>query len=127
MYTGFAVCVLLMEVNTVFLHLRRLMRLHGVSKNSLIYQVNGILLLITFVSFRFLTSVWMTNYCIKQGNELPFSHFFISAVGMAVVTGVNIQLFRSLWRTDFKRGQTKQREELGAKGCLQSVVSTQPL
>lgn len=111
MYMGFAVCALLMEVNSVFLHFRRLMCLRGVSKNSLLYQVNGIFLLITFVNFRFLTSAWMTNYCIKNRSELPFSHFVFSAVGMAIMTGLNIQLFMSLWRADFKRRQAKQIED----------------
>ena len=108
---GLAVCSLLTEVNSVFLHFRRLMCLRGVNKSSVIYQVNGILLLITFIIFRFLTSAWMTNYCIKHRNELPFSHFLFTAVGMAIMTGLNIQLFMSLWRADVKRHRTKEQED----------------
>ncbi|XP_078357008.1 TLC domain-containing protein 2-like [Oculina patagonica] len=109
MYIAFGVCSLLMEVNSVFLHFRQLMNFHGVSKTSLLYQVNGILLLITFVNFRFLTGAWMTNYVIQHRNVLPFWHFMLSAVGMAIVTVLNIGLFMHLWRSDFKREQTKQR------------------
>ena len=111
MYLGFAVCALLMEVSSVFLHFRRLMCLRGVSKNSLLYQVNGIFLLITFINFRFLTSAWMTNFCIKRHNTLPFSHFLFSVVGMAVMTALNVKLFVVLWQADFKSGQTKKVDD----------------
>ncbi|KAJ7378088.1 TLC domain-containing protein 2 [Desmophyllum pertusum] len=110
-YIAFAVCSLLMEVNSVFLHSRKLIYLHGVSKKSLLYKVNGILLLITFVNFRILTSAWMSNYVIQHRNELPFSHFLLSAVGMAFVSVLNIELLMTLWRADFRRDQTKKREE----------------
>lgn len=111
MYLGFAVCALLMEVSSVFLHFRRLMCLRGVSKKSLLYQVNGIFLLITFINFRFLTSAWMTNFCIKRHNTLPFSHFLFSVVGMAVMTALNVKLFVALWQADFKSGQTKKVDD----------------
>lgn len=111
MYIAFAVCSLLMEVNSVFLHLRQLLYFHGVSKTSLLYQINGLFLLITFVNFRFLTSAWMTNFVIQHRNVLPFWHFLFSAAGMAVVTVLNIELFMKLWRSDFKREQIKQRED----------------
>lgn len=111
MYIAFGVCSLLMEVNSIFLHFRQLLNFHGVTKTSLLYQVNGILLLVTFVNFRFLTSAWMTNFVIQNRNELPFWHFMLSAVGMAVVTVLNISVFMQLWRSDFKREQTKQRDD----------------
>ena len=110
-YIAFAVCSLLMEVNSVFLHSRRLMCFHGVSKKSLLYQVNGIMLLLTFINFRFLTSAWMTNYVIQHRSMVPFLHFLFSTVGMAIVTVLNIQIFMTLWRADFKRDQTKQRDD----------------
>ena len=112
LYAGYCMCSLLMEVNSVFLHFRRLMCLCGVSKTSLLYQVNGIMLLMTFVNFRFLTSAWMTNYVIQRRSELLFSHFCFSAVGMAIISALNIQIFVAFWRADFgKRDQTKQRDD----------------
>lgn len=111
MYMGYAVCALLMEINSVFLHFRRLMGFHGVSKSSVVYQINGILLLITFVNFRFLTAAWMLNYSIKYRHEVPHTHFLFSVVGLVIMTVLNLQLLMSLWKADFKCGQLKQREE----------------
>ena len=111
MYIAFAVCSLLMEVNSVFLHSRQLLNFHGVSKSSLLYQVNRIVVLITFVNFRFLTSAWMSNFVIQHRNEVPFAHFLFSATGMAIISGLNIQIFMAVWRAEIKRHQTKQRDE----------------
>lgn len=110
MYIAFAVCSLLMEVNSVFLHLRQLLNFHGVSKTCMLYRVVRIVVLMTFVCFRFLTSAWMTNFVIQHRNDLPFLHFLFSATGMAIISGLNIQIFMAFWRAEFRRNQNKQRD-----------------
>ena len=101
-YIGFAMCALLMEINSIFLHSRRLMSFHGFNKTSTQYEINGILLLITFIMFRFLSSGWMLNFVIKNRHVLPSAVTVYGSFGMGSLLVINILLFLIIWNSDFK-------------------------
>jgi len=102
-YLGFGVCSLLMEINSIFLHLRRLMKMLGLQKSKW-YVINGLVVLVTLVCFRLLTSTWMVKWLLSNKYRLPALPFTVGLVGMFVILPTNIGLLWRLWSTDIARG-----------------------
>lgn len=97
-YVGYAVVALLVEINSVFLHLRMLFRLSRLNKKSKIYRVNCIVNLGTFVLFRICTLTYMTRWLVFNKVAQPFHG--IAVVGMALMTIMNAVLFIRLLLKD---------------------------
>ena len=108
-YIGYGVCSLLMEVNSIFLHARRLLKLSGKDGTSF-YSANGVLLLVTFICFRLMTSAWMINWSVTNRQQLPVLHFGFSFVSMVLLTLINIGLLYRLWNSDFRRKKVKKEK-----------------
>ena len=104
-YVAFALASLLLEVNSVFLHLRKILLMNGYEKNSSTFKVNGVFLLLTFVNFRLLTSAWMTNFIVTVARHIPLWHYVFALVGLAIISALNIGLLMILWKSDFRRDQ----------------------
>ncbi|KAK3738439.1 hypothetical protein QZH41_017067, partial [Actinostola sp. cb2023] len=102
-YLGFVMGSLVVEINSVFLHSRRIMVLHNVSKASLKYEVNGVLLIFTFVVFRFFTNGWMVYFTIHTVYVLPLMVSVYVCIAAGIVTIINIILFMIIWNADFKK------------------------
>ena len=100
-YTGFAVCALLMEFNSIFLHIRRLMKLGGDSQ-SMLFKIIGILNILSLVFIRICLSGWMIRWLLINKSRLPNFHFIFGFFGMVVMTVTNIGLMYRLWISDFK-------------------------
>ncbi|XP_068615656.1 TLC domain-containing protein 2, partial [Brachionichthys hirsutus] len=60
-YVGFAVVALLVELNSVFLHLRQMLRMAD-NAGGTPYRVNSMINLGTYVVFRINTLAWMTRW-----------------------------------------------------------------
>jgi len=104
-YLGFAVCALLMEFNSVFLHIRRLMKLANTIDNTF-FRVNGILNLLTMVFVRICTCCWMIRWLLNNVDRIPsYYHYLYGLAGMTVMTCTNIGLMYRLWQSDFKTKQ----------------------
>ncbi|KAJ8266743.1 hypothetical protein GJAV_G00134200 [Gymnothorax javanicus] len=106
-YVGFAVVALLVEINSVFLHLRQMLRLAGGAKSTP-YRLNSMLNLGTFMVFRIITLAWMTRWLVLNRERVPLMAYTMGSVGMAIMTLMNIVLFYRLLRSDFL--QTGVRE-----------------
>lgn len=106
-YVGFAVVALLVEINSVFLHLRQMLRLAGGAKSTP-YRLNSMLNLGTFMVFRISTLAWMTRWLALNRERVPLMAYTMGSVGMAIMTLMNIVLFYRLLRSDFL--QTGGRE-----------------
>ena len=100
-YMGFAICALLMEFNSIFLHVRRLMKLAD-KNQSLLYKINGILNIMSLVFIRICLSCWMIRWLIINRNRVPVFHFLFGFFGMIVMTFTNLGLMYRLWLSDFK-------------------------
>ncbi|XP_038059303.1 TLC domain-containing protein 2-like [Patiria miniata] len=106
---GVILVALLCEVNAVFLHLRQLLLMHGVPRQSILFRVVKIVNLATFVIFRLIPMVY-SGYC-----TLVFDMAVILAVitplcNVAIVT-VNIVLFRRVVYNDFIRRDNNNKSE----------------
>ncbi|XP_072318818.1 TLC domain-containing protein 2 [Eucyclogobius newberryi] len=109
-YLGFAVVALLVEINSVFLHLRQMLRMANIAAGTL-YRVNSIINLGTYVVFRINTLAWMTRWLVLNRDNVPLLAYTLGSVGMAIMTVMNIVLFCRLLRTDFLKTSTRETKK----------------
>ncbi|XP_076435044.1 TLC domain-containing protein 2-like [Babylonia areolata] len=109
LYVGYAVVGLLVEVNSIFLHIRQLMQICGVSRKSVPYRVNSLINLATFMVFRISLLAWMTRWIVINRDKVPLLFYSLGSMGLAVLTLMNIVLFYRILRSDFfsKKGGNK--------------------
>lgn len=108
-YVGYAVVALLVEINSVFLHLRMLLTYTSFSKDSALYRINSLLNLGTFVLFRLITLAWMTRWLVMNRKVIPLFPYTLGAVGMATMTLINLILFYRVLHKDFlSKNQTRK-------------------
>ncbi|KAM4797448.1 TLC domain-containing protein 2 [Rhinophrynus dorsalis] len=99
-YVGFAVVALLVEINSIFLHLRQILLMANLLKTTF-YRLNSLLNLGTYIIFRISTLAWMTRWLVLNRDNIPLLTYTIGSVGMAIMTVMNIVLFYRLLRSDF--------------------------
>ncbi|KAI1894018.1 hypothetical protein AGOR_G00129670 [Albula goreensis] len=109
-YVGFAVVALLVEINSIFLHLRQVLRMAGWSQTTP-YRLNSMVNLGTYVVFRISTLAWMTRWLVLNRDRVPLVSYTVGSVGLAIVTVMNIVLFYRLLRSDFLRPGREARKE----------------
>ncbi|KAF7700039.1 TLC domain-containing protein 2 [Silurus meridionalis] len=105
-YVGFAVVALLVEINSIFLHLRQMLRMAGFARST-VYRVNSMINLGTYVVFRINTLAWMTRWLVLNRDHVPLFSYTLGSVGLAIMTLMNIVLFYRLLRTDFLKSSRK--------------------
>lgn len=113
-YVGFAVVALLVEINSVFLHLRQVLRMANLAKGTL-YRVNSMINLGTYMVFRITTLAWMTRWLVLNRDLVPLISYTVGSVGLAIMTVMNIVLFYRLMQSDFlkgSRGEAKKEKEM---------------
>uniref|UniRef100_A0A670K8F2 TLC domain containing 2 n=1 Tax=Podarcis muralis TaxID=64176 RepID=A0A670K8F2_PODMU len=99
-FVGFAMVALLVEINSIFLHLRTILLMAGLAHTTS-YRLTSLLNLGTYVVFRITTLAWMTRWLVLNRENIPPNTYTLSTVGMAVMTPMNIVLFYRLLRNDF--------------------------
>ncbi|XP_019723854.1 TLC domain-containing protein 1 [Hippocampus comes] len=98
LYVAGAVMVLLVEVNSVTLHLRLLLKMVGAT-SSAAYRLNKVLNVCTFVAVRLATQFYITWYISANYSKLDHAAFFMACV-MAMNVIMLVYLYR-LIRSDF--------------------------
>ncbi|KAM3874788.1 TLC domain-containing protein 2 [Diretmus argenteus] len=109
-YVGFAVVALLVEINSMFLHLRQILRMANLAVSTL-YRVNSMINLGTYVVFRINTLAWMTRWLVLNRDKIPLLAYTVGSVGMAIMTIMNIVLFYRLLRSDFLKSSTREAKK----------------
>ncbi|NXJ05999.1 TLCD2 protein, partial [Odontophorus gujanensis] len=99
-YVGFALVALLVEVNSIFLHLRQILLMADLVHTTC-YRLNSIVNLGTYVVFRIATLAWMTRWLFLNQQHVPLATYTVGTVGMAIMTPMNLILFYRLLRSDF--------------------------
>ncbi|NXT94488.1 TLCD2 protein, partial [Anhinga rufa] len=99
-YIGFALVALLVEINSIFLHLRQILLMANLVHTTC-YRLNSIINLGTYVVFRITTLAWMTRWLFLNRENVPPATYAVGTVGMAIMTPMNIILFYRLLRSDF--------------------------
>ncbi|NWR80791.1 TLCD2 protein, partial [Centropus unirufus] len=101
-YVGFALVALLVEINSIFLHLRQILLMANLVHTTC-YRLNSVVNLGTYVVFRIATLAWMTRWLYLNRENVPPATYAVGTVGMAIMTPMNIILFYRLLRSDFFR------------------------
>lgn len=99
-YVGGTVVALLVEVNSVFLHTRLLLKLAS-AQDSGLYRVNKYINLVTYVTFRLSTQFYLTWYIVQHFHALDHAAFFLFT--MVFMNGMILVYFQRLVHTDFLR------------------------
>ncbi|XP_041949620.1 TLC domain-containing protein 2-like isoform X1 [Alosa sapidissima] len=112
-YVGFAVVALLVEINSVFLHGRQLLRMSGRAASSgALCRLNSVLNLGTFVAFRISTLAWMTRWLALNRTRVLLPLYAVGSVGLLAIMVMNAVLFYRLLRSDFlQAGREGTRKE----------------
>lgn len=110
-YIGFALVALLVEINSIFLHLRQILLMANLVHTTC-YRLNSIVNLGTYVVFRIATLAWMAHWLFLNRGNVPPATYAVGTVGMAIMTPMNIILLYRLLRSDFfKSSQDVQQEK----------------
>ncbi|KAL3320826.1 TLC domain-containing protein 2 [Cichlidogyrus casuarinus] len=100
-YIGYGIVALLIEVNSINLHIRRLLTVMNVSKRSLCYRINGVANIFTYIVFRLVNQCWMARWLILNRDKVPFCMYSLGSISLAVIMLMNIVLFWRIIRADF--------------------------
>ncbi|NXX35103.1 TLCD2 protein, partial [Nicator chloris] len=99
-YVGFALVALLVEINSIFLHLRQILLMANLVHTTC-YRLNSLINLGTYVVFRIATLAWMAHWLFLNRQNVPPATYAVGTAGMAIMTPMNIILFYRLLRSDF--------------------------
>lgn len=91
---------LLVEINSVFLHLRTILRMAGLA-NTTSFRLASLINLGTYLVFRILILAWMSRWLALNQDNVPAVPYAMGTVGMAIMLSINIVLFYRLLRSDF--------------------------
>uniref|UniRef100_A0A1B6CUI8 TLC domain-containing protein n=1 Tax=Clastoptera arizonana TaxID=38151 RepID=A0A1B6CUI8_9HEMI len=102
-YTGFTLMALLVEVNSIFLHIRQLMIIQCWSRQDHLYRLNNTFNLGTFVVFRILVMGWMTRWLLQNRDLLSLSAYRLGGLTLGVIMVMNIILFMRILKSDYQQ------------------------
>ncbi|KAA3679557.1 uncharacterized protein DEA37_0000266, partial [Paragonimus westermani] len=106
-FIGYTVVALLAEVNSIFLHTRKLMQMHKVSFISPVYRFNAVLNLLTFAGCRGYCLFRITYGMYTESHHMSFFYRTLLCVSMCIMNVLNPILFWILFRNDFLRTPAK--------------------
>ncbi|XP_009991615.1 PREDICTED: TLC domain-containing protein 2 [Chaetura pelagica] len=110
-YVGFALVALLIEINSIFLHVRQILLMANLV-HTRCYRLNSLLNLGTYLVFRMATLAWMSRWLLLNRQNVPPGTYAVGTVGMALMTPMNVVLFYRLLRSDFcGPGRAARREK----------------
>ncbi|KAJ8347729.1 hypothetical protein SKAU_G00263180 [Synaphobranchus kaupii] len=97
-YVAGTVIALFVEVNSIFLHMRLMLKLAG-AQSSPFYAVNKMLNLFTYITFRLSAQFYLTWYIVQNYTGLDHGVYFMTTM-MLMNTMILIYFYRLL-RADF--------------------------
>ncbi|XP_068695141.1 TLC domain-containing protein 2-like isoform X1 [Montipora foliosa] len=100
-FLPFATSLCVIEFNSVFLHLRRLMRFHGIERSQFVYKLNLVALFGTYIALRFVFLVWCTALYVREGHKTYLPYFLVGVIGYVALIVINVTLFSQLWKMEF--------------------------
>lgn len=125
---SYQVFAMLIEVNTSFLHTRKLMQMAAVPRVHPIVQLNVYVNLITFVIFRFIPLGVLFYGMIYDGHRVPSWFLIQYSVCVAVLFLINFILLYRLLKADvFRSVEFKFFYYFGKKPTMSAIVGGESL
>jgi len=94
-YIAYSVVALIAEINTIFLHFRKLLQMAGVSFSRLLYRVNAGANLVSFVTCRFVCLFWIAYGIVVYNSRISWAYMTAISSSALVMYVINAVLF---WR-----------------------------
>ncbi|CAK8679287.1 unnamed protein product [Clavelina lepadiformis] len=110
-YYNQVIVAALCEVNSVFLHVRQLLHLSGISRSSRIYRVNSVINLITHLLFRFGSFAWLTIFFLIDIDVMKDKMTMTALLINIFINSLNVVLFFQLLKTDFFKSSNSRKIE----------------
>ena len=97
----FASLALVVEINSVFLHIRQLFILLGKPRHATAYRNVALLNVGTFVVFRIVLLGWMARWLTVNKDNLPMLFLSMGISGVTLILAMNAVLFYRILNRDF--------------------------
>uniref|UniRef100_A0A8D3BYF5 TLC domain containing 1 n=1 Tax=Scophthalmus maximus TaxID=52904 RepID=A0A8D3BYF5_SCOMX len=108
LYVAGAVIALFVEVNSVTLHLRLMLKLAG-AQSSTMYYVNKLANLLTYVAFRLSTQAYLTWYIVNNYSWMDRGGYFLFSM-MLMNIMILVYFYRLLRADFFPRSKSSARQ-----------------
>ena len=89
------------EVNTIFMHIRQLLRMYDIPKLSPIFRINNMLYIVSFIINRVPSFVLMMVFLVGDRDRMSPLWNGTVLIGTAVLLYVNVYLFKKLLTSDY--------------------------
>ena len=101
---------LIAEVNSIFLHARKLFQLYHVPREHWIVRINRFLNILTFLICRFCMLICVTIFVYRDGHRIGhYNYLYVMYILIPVVWIMNpILFYRVLYADYFKRYKSRQ-------------------
>lgn len=117
---------LLAEVNTIFLHTRKLLQMSRVSFDSLLYRINAVINIATFLCCRFVCLVWILYGIVVYRDIVGPCYLLAISSSTFIMVVINIVLFWRLLSSDFLRQPSAPSGRCSKKDEDGIVLSSSP-
>ena len=108
---GYSIVALWAEINSVFLHSRKLLQIYKMKTSSKLYITNTILNFATFILFRFGSCVYLAHGLYKDHPRLSLPFCIFVGAMIFVMSGINPILFWRLFKSDVLRHRTRANQQ----------------
>ncbi|XP_072040080.1 TLC domain-containing protein 2-like [Amphiura filiformis] len=98
---GYGMLACLIEINSIFLHGRLLLLMYGFSKTSLVYRLNSVFNIITYLAFRMGCLVLLIPMVMDDCERISSFWCYWFRVTAVTLLVINLILFYRLIRSDF--------------------------
>ena len=119
------VIALMAEINSVFLHTRKLLQMAGVKFNNPLYRFNNVLNLVTFFVFRLCMIAYLLGRYHHDSHLLSVTYALFTFFAILLVGGViNTVLFWRLFKNDLLRPVPSNVKDSEKDPCNNNKKST---
>lgn len=116
---GYTCIVLFAEVNSIFLHARKLLQMNKFPFDHWIYRTNMFLNLSTFMACRFVGIAIVANGMVNDRHRVGPVYYFFLAITVITVSIINFILFWRLLKNDVLRSKGSRSNKATA-----SIINT---
>ena len=97
-YVAVALVLQLMQINGIFVQIRRLLQIYDIDKASLIFRINSICSLVSCGVFRVLLSFWFVSYLVINRKRGPTINVLLAFFGSLFFLHQNLKMFGKVWK-----------------------------
>ena len=113
---------MVLELNSIFLHIRQLMVIQEVDRSSRAFRAIAVLNMATFIAFRIVVVAWMVFWVLTNMHLLPMYYVSLSFFGFGTLTTMNISMLAKLVQRDFLGRPDSEDEKEDSNGVTAAAT-----